>query len=300
MPRFCPRVFVVCLLFLAPALAKDPAPVRVAWKFEKGKVRTEISENFLTSEVRMNGQVMEVKSRTTFWIVIEVADVKDGVATLKKTIKRVVVKMSNPQVGEVDWDSASGEVPEGRARSMIERYRQVLGKVNTIRTKASGEIVEVEGEAIDPKKLKGQETGPVFPETLSVGSKIEAEIVAMQGHVKVTTNTTYGYKGRFEGVDSFSIDAVQRFDVPPESPSQVEIVNQSTEGYYLFDANKGWSIGSASRILMQIKASAPQGTMTQKVVTRRRVLVVEGEDTKAALEAPKDPAPAEEKKEDSK
>ncbi|MGE0712388.1 MAG: hypothetical protein AB7N76_32995 [Planctomycetota bacterium] len=276
---------------LAGGVAQAQSSTQLHWKFEKGKVRTEISRSKVHMSMDMMGQTMEVAQDQTYWTVAKIVDVDaEGTATVERSIKRVLMYMDNPQLGKFTIDTDKKEDPEGPAAMVAGQVRGLVGGKITYKMKATGEISDVKvddalaaGSGGANLEQLAKQSAVTFPADLSVGKTFETKADMAQGPMTMRITSTYTYKGKHKGLEKF--DCGQKMEIVPDPnmPMQMKIGKQSSEGEYLFDAAKGWVDRVKVRMNMVMEIAGPQGAITQDMEVVSDTRVVEGEDTKATV-----------------
>ena len=269
--RFSTLNLLALPLAVATASAQSTDGVKLQWKFETGsETKIEMTQK---QEMAMEilGQKNQSTSETKSWISWKVDSVKDGVATVKSSIDRMVLN-TKTALGNQQLDTDVAEGTPGQDAGMGKMIRPLIGQPSEQKMLPSGAITDVK---VPPamKQIAGMGgSGMIeaisrnatleFPEDpLKIGDSWSNafDVPSPIGAMKLVT--TYTYRGEDESkgktLHVFDSDVKMEFvtgDQP--SPVSVTVAEQDTQGKLYFDAGVGrlHSSSVTQNVTMKIKA----------------------------------------------
>jgi hypothetical protein len=282
------RAFPIFLALLMGGVASAQTSSRLTWKFEANKERTEIARTVTKTSMDMMGQKMDSLQEQTIWTTLKVVSVKDGVASIEKTVKRVVTTVDNPQLGKFTFDTdKKDEMPQGQGAMVAQQTLALVGSKINFTMNGKGEIDKVKvGDALQGASNGAnlaqmtKQSAVVFPADLTVGKGFEQVLDMKQGGMDIKTSTTYTYKGKQKGMDKFDLAQRMNMTPGPNMPIKIKISKQTSEGTYLFDSAKGWSTKVLVSMKMTMDITTPQGAIKQDMQVTAHTIIVDGVDTK--------------------
>lgn len=131
--------------------AQDASKHLLRLNFQKGSVQKLEMTSVMDMNMDMGGQSMNMAMDMTMFLSSKVKDVQDGVATLEQSITRMKIKMENPMMGTIDFDSADEEADPGPMGDMA----AMVGEVVLVKMSDRGEISDVQLPESYLEKLSG-------------------------------------------------------------------------------------------------------------------------------------------------
>ena len=131
--RSIPSAFV-SILIAVPAFAQDKVTLKL--KFVPGHVVHTLQAQDMTMNMDMGGQKMNQSMSIQMWTEAKVSDVKDGVAAIEHTYKRLKAKSDMPKV---DYDSDV----EGSKPGMLGPIGKLVGQKVTVKVDDSSNLKDV-------------------------------------------------------------------------------------------------------------------------------------------------------------
>ena len=293
---FKSRVF--CFMsFLGPvALTLFALPAHgqtlLRYKFEVGqKCRlTSLQAIQMKIDVPGTGEQAPVTSNTTMQFDWEITAVdSDGVATLTQTVRKVQMKAKGPQGPLMDYDSESGDEPEGLAKMVASVLGAMIGKSYEIRMDAQGNILDLklpEGLADNMKKLPGMaQMGDMFSEEKM---KDMSQLASFpEGPVKVgdtwnrsvtiknpatgdmTTDTSFTYKGPevVNGRELEKIGQEVKMTIGEGGQIAIKLTDQSSEGFLYFDNVLGRFVRNEYKMTIAMQTAVMGQQISQEIET---------------------------------
>lgn len=149
------------LVGLLPAAPAQEMALR--WKFEQGQKLSYRRTQDRTMTSNIGGQtVKQTLARVTdMTLVVDQVD-KDGSARLTLTVDRIRLTQTSPR-GEVKYDTATRDEPEGEAKRLAASLRPMAGLSFSLRMTPRGEISDVE---LTPEASKRLEEAPALLKAL--------------------------------------------------------------------------------------------------------------------------------------
>ncbi len=279
---------------------KEQINVQLRWAFKEGrKISVRMEQDMDVVMNIMGRKVTMLNDSSTYmtWLVDSIDDA--GIATVKTTIDRAIIKIENSMTGKTSFDSASDEELSDSAKPLAAAYKPLLG-VETITTmKTTGEVVDVK---ISEKALEGiqqasadgiidkemfekltRDASPSFPETVSSGDtwKRESEMKLPIG--KLVLATTYKYEGT-EMVDAKELHRIgmeieMKFALGPEAGGvSVDIIEQKNSGFIHFDNKGGRIVATQMNQDMTMEVDSGNGQIiTQNLEQRVTTIFTDGD-----------------------
>ena len=243
----------------ATAQEADSKGYNLKWKLDPGKKLTIAMEQDISMEMTIGGQKVNTTTKSQTWMGFDVTEVNDdGNTVVESTLQRVKMSMNAPQLGDITYDSDSGDEPTGIAAQLASAFTPMLKVPFKQVMKTSGEVVSVD---IPEDALKGVK-GPGAPtkemlEQLSrnaslqfpsdyvqIGQKWtnESEMTTPVGRLKVANEYTYAGPVEVGGKKLHQVDVVVSMDFGEgenQLGAKIEVVEQNTKGQLFFDNEAG-------------------------------------------------------------
>jgi len=131
--RSIPSAFL-SVLIAVPAFAQDKVTLRL--KFVPGHVVHTLQAQDMTMNMEMGGQKMNQAMSIQMWTEAKVSDVKDGVAAIEHTYKRLKAKSDTPKI---DYDSDV----EGSKAGMLASMSKLVGQKVTVKVDENSNLKDV-------------------------------------------------------------------------------------------------------------------------------------------------------------
>lgn len=249
-----------------PALRADEPTTGAAetlrWKLKKGqKFKVQLGQE-MKQVLDMGAGQQEMPMRFAMYMSWNVDEATESEYTVTQTIDRITMGMSLPGMGEVEYDSASEEEPEGFAQSFAGSLSPLIGVkiVQTINGRGQSVKCEIDAEALaklesgnmgaqfaseDMLKNMIAQSACVFPEEdIQKGANWEDQFSVKNQFGEMITKAKYTYDGN-EQVDGKSVEKISvvsevAMEPSGESPVEVEITKQDNKGTVYFDNAAGY------------------------------------------------------------
>jgi hypothetical protein len=269
-------LFIVPALALATSSAAAAAEEKLRWKFTAGQSMQYAFTQETSQKTEANGQTNEMKLKQVMNMTWNVKSVEsDGSAKLDQTIDRVVYTEKRGELPEVTFDSSKKDDSSGKFAPIPPFFQALVGSPILLKMSARGEVsdVEIPAKIMEAIKSAGPlaQTSQAFSEKgikemTSQGSIVLPEEALAPGFQwtsrkqpklpfgDMTVDFTYTYKGKSQDLDR--IDVTAKMDIKPaeNSPLEVKVGDQSTEGMILFDNRAGALKSSTVKQKFQLPA----------------------------------------------
>ena len=114
------------------------------WKFTPGETLRHVTEQKMVTTMDM-GTPVTMTMTQMFEVSWKVNSVDaEGVASVTQTVDRARVKMESPQGIMIDYDSASGEEPEGIAKMLVSVIEAMLNRPVSMKVSAWGKTSDMQ------------------------------------------------------------------------------------------------------------------------------------------------------------
>lgn len=254
-----PLLATLMILVASPAFAQKT----FRWKVKAGEKLSAVLEQKSKQTMTIGDRTIEVPTAMTLKMLWEVKDVNEADFVLIQTIEQAKLKMTAPGIGDVEYDSASKEEPQGVAAKLSETFKPMLGVPFEQKMNSRGKVLDVkvpekafEGIKKNPmlKSLFSEKTmsemiGKVSPELPEEAIKAgyswqqKTENKTPVGSLKMDSKFTYKGEQKVEGktADVFDVDATMEFGEAPKGPfaPKITLKDQDFEGKIYFDQAAG-------------------------------------------------------------
>jgi hypothetical protein len=277
-------------LCLTTARAQSPATdsgVQLRWKFEPGmQVAVKVSQQ-MSMEMNVAGNPIDVNNtsrQVMDWTVREVN--AEGIATIASSIRRVQMTLTQPNQGEISYDSQSEEEPTGVAAQLASGVKPLIGVTFTQKMKPSGEVYNVQmpqealaamqqgplgqmGMSGDFIKDLTEKASPEFPaKPLKIGDSWSTQATTKSPAGDMTITNTYTYNGlQKDTSDVHRIGVKMEMKLAGDGPqgAQIRVAKQNNNGMLLFDNAAGRLLKSELDQDMTLEISVAGQTVQQKL-----------------------------------
>jgi hypothetical protein len=286
--------------------AQARAGTLLRWKFSTGDSSKYTMTMTMRQEVTVNGMVIKTLMDQVVDYTWAIGSVNsDGTAAMSQTIDRVRMEVKSAQGAQgqtLKYDSADKEAPTGLGAQLAPMMEALVGKAMTMRVTPRGEISDFK---VPEEMLAGFKKGPGMEQLGGIFSEQGLKQMASQGMLKfpeeeVATgdswNTSveipnpilgtqkvvsaYTYAGT-ENVDGQQLDKIElkldmKFEVPKDSPNQVDLKDQKTNGKIHFDNAMGRLIDAENLSTIKMEITAGGMTIGSDVNTKATIKLNQG------------------------
>ena len=267
---------------LGALIAPDArAQALLRWHFREGESLKYVLDQSTKVHISMNQQTYENVLKQVIDSSWKVKSVADGTAEIAQSFDRIRTSIDAPGT-QINYDSKDGKIPEGPFGALGQIMSALAGAEITFKMNPRGEVSDVSlpAKVIDAiKTMPGAAAaGPMFTEegikklitqsTLTLPEEASnpgeewprtAEVQAPNLGSMVLTHT-FTYKGPEiqDGVTLERIDLKIETEIKPEGDApKLNVKEQKSTGFYLFDNNKGHLEQSNISQKMEIVVKGP-------------------------------------------
>ena len=123
----------------------DAQTNELRWNLKKGQKLQVVTKNDALSVMETPAGEQKIPVKSTMTMTWEVLDAKDGVYEIGQTVNRVQVNMTNPQLGEINYDSDDKDSePQGMAAMAVQQFKSILGKQTKVKINNLGVVQKSE------------------------------------------------------------------------------------------------------------------------------------------------------------
>jgi len=259
-PLLATAMVLMLVASVRRAEAKD-----LRWQFEEGqRLQVRFTQS---SHVRRVVKAKELKMSHVImmemlWVIDEVN--ADGSAEITQSFTRVVVKMDMPEAGETEYDSSSGELPKGIAKTLAEAVTPLIGSSIRVSMTPQGELTDVSlsaeiTKALEQKARAGklnnlfsadalkrilrQSLITLPNESVAKGDTWSTDFVIESPVGKMTQKNEYVYQGEVteqeRTYDKIEVSSAVELGQGAAPASGMKITSQTHAGQILFDEAAG-------------------------------------------------------------
>jgi hypothetical protein len=269
---------LVCLVLLAAPSGQALADgVSLTWHFKPGETLHYVAKQEVVQDISsaaVSGKMNVGITMDLTWVVQSID--AQQVASLTQTIDRVRMTADGPQAAKVQYDSASGQQPEGAAKATTAGFQTLVKKPMTLAIDPQGKILEIKlpqdvqeqmqktpalqslgrmFSAEGMKQLLGLSTLP--KESLVPGKSWNDESLfenPQAGKQKVKSTYTYAGPKALDGKPAEQIDVAMTVEVLPaeQQAAKIDIKEQHGTGTIYFDASAGRLLRSATTMKLKM------------------------------------------------
>ena len=136
---------LVCLVLLAASSGQALADgVSLTWHFKPGETLHYVAKQEVVQDISsatVSGKMNVGITMDLTWVVQSID--AQQVASLTQTIDRVRMTADGPQAAKVQYDSASGQQPEGAAKATTAGFQTLVKKPMSLKIDSQGKILEL-------------------------------------------------------------------------------------------------------------------------------------------------------------
>jgi hypothetical protein len=269
---------LVCLVLLAAPSARALAEgVSLSWHFKPGQTLHYVAKQEVVQDISSAAVSGKMNVGITIDLTWAVQSVDaHQVASLIQTIDRVQMNSEGPQGAKVQYDSASGTLPEGTAKALAQGLQTLVKKPMSLKIDPLGQILEVKlpqdvldeiqktptlqalGKMFSEEGIKQLVVRSVLPkESLVPGKSWNDESLyenPQAGKQKVKSTYTYVGPKTVEGKPVEQIDFVVALEPLPSEQQAVkmDIKEQHGTGTIYFDAAAGHLLQSTTTMKLKM------------------------------------------------
>jgi hypothetical protein len=229
----------------------------MAWKLTKNRVLDVVLDQ--DTQMKLNGlpgttqpsENRTIQRTEMAWKVID--QTTEGVSTVEQSISRVVFEMKSANDNFV-IDTNDNKPLTGRAEFMAKELRPLAGAKFLVKSKSTGDVLDVTFPASSPSTNGLAETGlreiaansalklPMTP--VQVGETWQNQYeLDMRIFGKLIVNTTYQYLGE-EVINGVKLDKIKAMTAnraaDPTAKSGLKLTKQESSGIIWFDSERGF------------------------------------------------------------
>lgn len=286
---------LVGLWLLAPVAW---AQTEIRYQFKKGDVSRQVMTQSISMNMTLPGPTpMVIRNNIHQQMYLETTNeevLADGSCKQRQAIKRMIVKTASDGVAgagvEFEFDSDSGETPEGPlAAVMLQTLKPMIGAEwqHTISPQGKVSDIKVPEKVIEAMKnnpgaaMMGNlataeglkqltaDASMVFPDKpLSLNDTWDSDISMKMPFGEMITTKTMKYLGPGEnGMERFGLSTRLAFKAKEDSPAQLTIADNKSDGEVLFDNRQGKFERSKLHQVTQMRVTVAGQTINQVVTT---------------------------------
>ncbi|NLS98235.1 MAG: hypothetical protein GXX96_39400 [Planctomycetaceae bacterium] len=286
--RFSPATLLVALVAAVAVSVPAEGETLLHWKYEVGQKNHLIMTQDMQMKMVIKDQTVLTTATWTMDLLWEVTAVDDqGVATMTETVTRIRMKIQGPQGVMMEYDSDSGEKPQGMAAMFAPMFDSMVNKPFVARMDPRGKVVEMTipqglaesmaklpgggqlGNALSEEGLKDMAEIVTFPETpVSPGDTWTCEASMknpVAGNANVETTLRYVGPETRDGRELERIDLEMKFQFDEGEKAAIKVTDQSGSGTIYFDNALGRFTTSEGKMTMKMQISVMGQEMQQEM-----------------------------------
>ena len=304
-------VAVLVLGTLPAGSVRSDEPTELRWRFTKGAQPAYTLSQDISTTMDAGGQKIETSQSAVFGYTYEVTSTEDDVAQIDMTYDRVRIAMKTP-VGNVEYDSGDpgkGSAQGGQLAGLFEVFDALVGEPLKISLAKDGRLEKLDMPQAVSEKLSNvpgpmagsfgedgmrQTVSLAFLPTPSTTVKTgdtwsrQSEVTSPMGKMVYDVKYTYLATETVAGanLDKIGVETNVSLEPSPESPFDVKIKNQKSEGTALFD-NKAGRLHSFDEVVkMDLEVSVAGNSMVQSLEMAYKIAQGKGQGKPDAAAKP--------------
>jgi hypothetical protein len=281
-------VLLITLALVVIAPDSGQAAKTFRWKLKQGdKFQVDMTQK-IKQNIQAAERTIDVSQDMKMQMSWNVAQVdSDGTIHLQQTIDRITMTMQIPGQGEMKFDSASEEEPQGIAKMIADMLKPMVGAKMTQTMNDRGQVLDFE---VAKEALEGLRANPMLKqffsedslkEMMAKGSAVLPEEAIDKGHTwtatmeinspvgKMKTDTTYVYQGEEKRggkvLDKFGLKLAMSFGEGGASLAKIQVKDQDCSGTMYFDAEAGRLVETQMTQKMTLEVAVAGQQMNQKL-----------------------------------
>lgn len=264
--------FAILLLGLALTPGSTPAQEGkhlLRYAFTKGKTGSLRMVQHADLGMNMAGRSIDTTMNMQTYLSYEVASVTEGKALLRVTIDRVIAKMANPMMGDIDFDSADEGARAGPLESMLDMVGETMevsvdprGKTSAVKLPEAVKKAAAGGSGVNMEELFSQMTAALPEEPVAIGEAWDTKFdhqMGGGGKLDAVAHNT------LVSVDGNKIEISQTMELKldaGDSPMPMKAKTNAARGSFVIDLGEGIPQKMDMSIDMQMSSDGGPMEMT--------------------------------------